>query len=606
MRRSLTRTLVAMAVLVVVGAACVPTPPDPSSDPWGDGCNDSREHFKEQPDNSDRPGEWWYTSGTGANASVGLTNEFGAPQGYGCHAAKLTTGAPGVDPTDNQVRTGSFSKFNDARLVEVTALRYHTYRSSTSTSDERVTASMDVAIISFFAQDFSATLHYEPHRQSGGAVQDDVWQSWDANVGRWWIDDEGPGKLYSLLDIKLKYPDAVIGGFGVGVPPGHPGLVIGVDGIRFDDMRTNMGATVPDQPSGGWPVHPPALPDNVAVAAGSTITCAAKTSGGVSCWGENHYGQLGDGTRSDRRSGVPVVGIDDAVAVTAGADHACALSEGGGVRCWGLNDVGQLGAGLTSSDSKTPVQVVGLTSGVTQIDAQGDVTCATLQDGTARCWGANTRGELGNGEAGTGLHRNEPVQVSGLSSVVEVAAGSCARTAVGQVYCWGAGSLGRIGDGTGADSSVPVLVTGLDEPATSITTSMRVSCAGTASGVQCWGTQSFMGIGGGVPAPIPGVGGPVSSIDTNGLTACAINGDGGAMCWGVDGEGQLGDGEPLESSATAVPVTGLPTGVDSLSVGGLHACAVAGEYVRCWGDNIYWQSGHDDGRTASTPRLASA
>jgi hypothetical protein len=606
MRRSAMRAFATMAVLVVAAAACVPTPPDPSDDPWGDGCNDSREHFKETGENSDRRGEWWYHGGTGANGSVELTNEFGAPEGFGCHVAKLSTGAPGTDPQDNEVRVLSPSKFNDGRLAEVTAFRYSTYRSSSSTPADRVTAAMSVGIISFFAEDFAATLHYEPHRQSGATITDDVWQTWDPNVGRWWTDEEGPANLYSLLDLKLKYPDAVIGVFGISVPPGHPNQVIGVDGIRFDDMRTNMGATVPDQPLGGWPVQPPPTSDNRAVAAGSSFTCALKTGGGVSCWGENHYGQLGDGTHSDRRSGVPVVGIDDAVAVTAGSDHACALSEGGGVSCWGENHNGQLGDGTTGGDRAAPVAVVGLSAGVTQIDAEGDVTCAALADGTARCWGANTRGELGNGAAGTGVHSNVPVQVSGLASVAEVAAGSCARTTGGQVYCWGAGSLGRIGDGTGADSSVPVLVTGLGDAATSITTSMRVSCAGTASGAKCWGRSSFMGVDSGVPVPIADIAGPVTSLDANGLTACAINGDSGAMCWGVDGEGQLGNGEPLDPSAAAVPVTGLPTGVDSLSVGGQHACAVADGFVRCWGSNLYGQSGHDEGQSSSVPVLASA
>ncbi len=155
-----------------------------------------------------------------------------------------------------------------------------------------------------------------------------------------------------------------------------------------------------------------------AIAAGTWHTCALTSSGGVKCWGRNIQGQLGDGTTTDSPTPVDVSELSSGVsAITAGGAHTCALTSSGGVKCWGN------GYGLTSAE------VNGLSSGVSAIVAGGSHTCALTSGGGVKCWGDNQIGELGDG---TTTNSPTPVEVSGLSSGVSAieAGGShtCALT----------------------------------------------------------------------------------------------------------------------------------------------------------------------------------
>ena len=174
-----------------------------------------------------------------------------------------------------------------------------------------------------------------------------------------------------------------------------------------------------------------------AIAAGGDHTCALTSAGGVKCWGLGGDGELGDGTGHDRRYPVDVSGLASGVtAIAAGGGDTCALTSTGGVKCWGSNDSGQLGDG-TRTDRLTPVGVSGLTSGVTAIAVGNDVICALTSGGGVKCWGYNRRGEVGDG---TRTERHTPVDVSGLSSgvtAITVDDGHvCALTSAGAVMCW--------------------------------------------------------------------------------------------------------------------------------------------------------------------------
>ncbi len=153
----------------------------------------------------------------------------------------------------------------------------------------------------------------------------------------------------------------------------------------------------------------------VAVSAGGRHTCALTAAGGVRCWGDNFFGQLGDGTTTERHTPVDVTGLTSGVAaVSAGARHTCAVTTASGLKCWGRNLFGQLGDG-TTTERHTPVDVTGLTSGVAAVSAGGLHTCAVTTAGGLKCWGRNITGPVGDG---TTTDRHERVDVGSLGTKV--------------------------------------------------------------------------------------------------------------------------------------------------------------------------------------------
>jgi alpha-tubulin suppressor-like RCC1 family protein len=210
---------------------------------------------------------------------------------------------------------------------------------------------------------------------------------------------------------------------------------------------------------------PVSMPGDVLFAsidAGGNYTCALTTVGTIYCWGRNEYGQLGNGTTSMSTTPSALslsarVLIDS---ISVGEISACARTTGAAIYCWGNNIYGQLGDG-TTTHSSIPKRLI-IPGGETFASITAGVfhTCASTIVDTIYCWGYNAYGQLGTGDT---VDRTSPVMVSmsvGVSSP-SLSLGSthtCMRTSTGTIYCWGDNADGQLGNGTTSQSNTPVLV----------------------------------------------------------------------------------------------------------------------------------------------------
>ena len=194
------------------------------------------------------------------------------------------------------------------------------------------------------------------------------------------------------------------------------------------------------------------------LAAGEYFTCGLTSAGVAYCWGENYYGELGDGTTTPHSAPTAVAGGRTFTKLVAAKYHACGLTSGGAAYCWGYNSRGQIGDGTTFSRSVQTAVSGGLT--FASLTTGGDHTCAVTSAGVAYCWGGNSSSELGDG---TTINRYAPVVVSGGLSFASVTGGidhSCAATGAGVAYCWGYNLWGQVGDNSTTRRSAPAAVSG--------------------------------------------------------------------------------------------------------------------------------------------------
>jgi alpha-tubulin suppressor-like RCC1 family protein len=209
------------------------------------------------------------------------------------------------------------------------------------------------------------------------------------------------------------------------------------------------------------------------LAAGGLHNCALNVADQAYCWGFNDQGQLGDGTTTtifpDTGAAAPawVRPVSGGLAfdsITAGYKHTCALTAAGAAYCWGDNTYGQLGDGSTSR-SLVPVAVAGGQTFVT-LSAGFYHTCGIVTTGEAYCWGRNTPnavqesvgGQLGDG---TTTDRPLPTLVSGGLTFQSISAGevsTCGVTGSSLAYCWGDNEYGQAGTGSTASVLVPTKV----------------------------------------------------------------------------------------------------------------------------------------------------
>jgi alpha-tubulin suppressor-like RCC1 family protein len=316
--------------------------------------------------------------------------------------------------------------------------------------------------------------------------------------------------------------------------------------------------------------------DAVAIACGDRFTCAIRPGGAVWCWGDDDHGQSGTSATTPCGDAVidsvcivtpkPVVGLESGVVELAlGADHACARMNDGTVRCWGDNSKGQVGQSALG-DVSAPTKVPGV-AGAKQITAGDEHSCALLASGQVACWGADDDAQIGNGKTGTAI--TQPATVAGLADAVEITGGgehTCARRANGSVVCWGYDYLGQLGNGatTPTRATSPQAVVGLTD-AVELTAGRYHTCARRKNGtVACWGDNDKGEVGDGTttqrnaPTQVIGLSG-ATTIAAGSWDVCAAVGKGDVLCWGDDLGGQLGDGRVFDGATTQpIPSQGLP------------------------------------------------
>jgi hypothetical protein len=263
-------------------------------------------------------------------------------------------------------------------------------------------------------------------------------------------------------------------------------------------------------------------------------------------WGQNTYGQLGNGSTEPSYLPEPVSGLSYVTAVAGGTRHSLALLSNGTVMAWGADEWGELGGGgetLTMSDA--PVQVPGLT-GVTAIAAGADFSLALRSNGTVMAWCGGQSGELGDGST---EESELPVQVKGLTGITAIAAGgehAMALQSNGKVEAWGAGERGQLGNDNTNNSAVPVAVQGLTG-AVAIAAGLQHSLAVLAGGtVMAWGGDEYGQLGNSsvreneegermteLPVAVEGVAG-ATAVAAGARDSLVLLSNGTVMAWGED------------------------------------------------------------------------
>jgi len=337
--------------------------------------------------------------------------------------------------------------------------------------------------------------------------------------------------------------------------------------LNNDGTVWGTGAVTGYWPGALSPVRVLELANVIAVTAAGGSDLALLADGTL--WGSGNFqGLLADGTIEYRSQPQRVPGLTDIKQVAAGDfSHVFVLKNDGTVWSWGKNEYGQLGDG-TKTDRFVPAPVVGLTN-VVKISASGWGGLALKSDGTVWVWGWTCCGAAGNGTepAGHGdpdSYRLVPTQVPGLDQVVAVAAGlnhHMALRADGTVWTWGYGESGQNGTGSFSHQLVPVPVPGLDQVVAIEAKGSYYSLALRADGtVWGWGNNASgqLGVSGitysTVPIQVPDVT-DVVAISAGPSHVVALRRDGTAWAWGSNLNAQLGD-NTFEDRTLPGPVIG--------------------------------------------------
>lgn len=357
--------------------------------------------------------------------------------------------------------------------------------------------------------------------------------------------------------------------------------------------------------------------------------CAAMTDGKVRCWGANGSGQSGIDPAFSKELTTPkeVPNLTKVKMVAATGGTTCVLLDDGTVKCFGGNGAGQLGRGgaADANPHHVPELVTGVSGATFIAGGSGGTFCAIVANGGLKCWGSNFYGQIGDGTTVT--PKTSPVDVcapgatttpctpaTGAKFVFGGDRHTCAVFAGDQVACWGENDDGECGQTPGAVNAFPRNVAGLT--ATFLAAGNSVSCAASAGGAKCWGSNGIAGRIGNCDTSSNDFSVPqsvgtsmdckqllsgVTAISTHDESVCAVA-NGAVKCWGTNSGGQLGDGNNTASQSYAAS-TAIATGAVYVTSGGGANYAIvvdgANRDVRCWGSESDSQCGTG---TTSGPR----
>lgn len=336
----------------------------------------------------------------------------------------------------------------------------------------------------------------------------------------------------------------------------------------------------------------------LAVSAGTYHACAVRSDKTLWCWGLNTSGQAGTGT-GDAIFLKPAQagGASDWKVVNAGAAFTCALSEIGHISCFGSNASGQLGDGSTTTRT-TPTPLTGDITDWQNLSVGSAHACALRKDGSAYCWGSNTRGQIGDN---TTNNATAPTMVS-AGPWLTISAGTdftCALKGDHTLWCWGLNTSRQLGDGTTTQRNVPTQESTMATDWAAIATGNGFTCATKMDGTRhCWGTNS---VGQGADGTTTGITAPKAcdmdtdwgtSVELGETSGCAQKKSGALYCWGDGSSGQTG--LPGDESPKLTPAqTGADTDWISFSTGFRFTCGVRqGGELLCWGANTRAAAGH--------------
>jgi|GEM_PF-3162652 len=379
------------------------------------------------------------------------------------------------------------------------------------------------------------------------------------------------------------------------------------------------------------------LEDVVAAFCGQFSSFAITKSGVLWSWGNNEFGQLGDGTKRPRFTPGTVRNEENSgdlenIIFGAASEHSIAVDDSGLVWGWGNNEDAQLGNG-TNNETLLPQQVInyppaGFLQDIVWVVAGISHSIAITEKNTLVAWGSNECGRLGNNSTFTG---KIPIQVKGPNNAdlieeitfVEAAGHSTAINMGGEVWAWGANFRGQLGDGTTIDRLLPVQVRGPDgegflmnivELAAGNTHTIAFKEDGT---VWSWGSNTYGELGDGTvvrkltPVQVLGLGGEgflegILKVAAGVDYSLALMKDGSVWAWGVNGSGQLGNGENTSSS---VPVRvkgpygeGFLSYIVDIDCGFSHNIALKSDgTLWSWGNNYFGQLGDGTIENRNTP-----